>query len=71
LAIVLPAGVLGGGMTTTVKVAEALLVSAAIVALIVPVPPTAGLVRVNDGPEVWLSETKVVPAGTTSESATV
>ncbi len=42
-----------------------------IVPLIVPVPPAAGLVRLNAGPEVWASETKVVLAGTTSESATV
>ena len=43
----------------------------AIVPVIVPVPPTAGLVRVNVGPEVWASETKVVLAGTRSVSATV
>ena len=42
-----------------------------IVALIVPVPPTAGFVRLNAGPEACASDTKVVLAGTTSERATV
>ena len=67
LLIVDPAGRLGETRTTTVKLAEAPEASAAIVPLIVPVPPTAGLVRLNDGPEVCVSETKVVLAGTTSE----
>ncbi len=39
--------------------------------LITPVPPAAGRVKLNAGPEVCASETKVVLAGTTSESTTV
>ena len=70
LVIVVPAGVLGDTRTTTEKVADAPEASVAIVPLIVPVPPWAGLVRLNAGPEVWVSETKVVLAGTRSESAT-
>ncbi len=71
LVIVVPAGVLGDTRTTTLKLAEAPEASVAIVPLIVPVPPWAGVVRVNAGPDVWVSETKVVLAGTRSESATV
>ncbi len=71
LVIVVPAGVLGDTRTTTVKLAEAPSGSVAMVPLIVPVPPTAGLVKVNVGPEICASETKVVLAGTMSVSATV
>ena len=71
LLIVVPSGVPGDTMTTTVKLAEAPAASVPIVPLIVPVPPTAGLVRLNAGPEVWASETNVVLAGTRSESATI
>ena len=42
-----------------------------IVPEIAPVPPGAGLARLNVGPEVCVSETKVELAGTTVESATV
>ena len=52
LVIVVPFGVLGDTRTTTVKLAEAPKASVPIVPLIVPVPPTAGLVKVNVGPEV-------------------
>ena len=45
LVIVVPSGVLGDTRTTTVKLAEAPEASVAIVPVIVPVPPTAGLVR--------------------------
>ena len=71
LAIVDPAGVLGDTKTTTVKLAETPEASVPIVALIVPVPPAVGLVRLNAGPELCASETNVVFAGTTSDSATV
>ena len=71
LVMVVPSGVLGETRTTTVKLAEAPRASVAIVPVIVPVPPTAGLVRVNVGPEIWASETKVVSAGTRSVIATV
>ena len=53
------------------KVADAPRASVPMVPVMVPVPPTAGLVRVNVGPEVWASETKVVLAGTISVIATV
>ena len=68
LAIIVPSGVLGDTNTTTVNVAEAPDASVAIVPLIVPVPPTAGLVKVNAGPESCASDTNVVLAGTTSDS---
>ena len=45
LVIVVPSGVLGDTRTTTVKLAEAPEASVPIVPLIVPVPPTAGLVK--------------------------
>ena len=41
-----------------------------IVQLIVPVPPTAGLLQENAGPVVCVSETKVVLAGVLSVSET-
>ncbi len=71
LTIVAPFGVLVDTRTTTVKLAESSAASVPIVPLIVPVPPAAGLVKLNAGPAVCASETKVVLAGTTSESATV
>src|SRR5476651_1528240 len=37
----------------------------------VPVPPTAGVVQMNDGPPVCVQETNVVWAGTASVSPTV
>ena len=52
------------------KVAEAPEASVAIVPLIVPVPPTAGTLRTNAGPDVCVSETKVVLAGTRSVNET-
>ena len=45
------------------KVAESPRGRVAIVSLIVPVPPTAGPVRVKGRPEVCVSETNVVSAG--------
>ena len=65
-----PLGVLGLTSTTTVNVAEAPAARVASLPLIVPVPPTAGLVKVKVGPLVWLSETKVVLAGMLSVSCT-
>ena len=71
LPIVLPSGVVVATRTITVNVADAPEVSVAMVPLIVPVPPTGGLVRVNAGPDVCVSETKVVLAGRMSDSNTV
>jgi hypothetical protein len=70
LVIVVEAGVPGDTRTTTVKDAESPKGSVAIVPLIVPVPPTVGLVKLNAGPEVCASETKLVSAGRGSVSAT-
>src|SRR5437899_383246 len=64
--IFVPLGVLGPTCTTTVNVADAPAAKVEVVPLIVPVPPTAGLVKVKVGPLVWLSDTKVVLAGTLS-----
>src|SRR5260370_13081 len=63
-----PFGALPRTWTTTVNVAEAPAARLAVVPLMVPVPPTAGLVKVKAGPLVWLSETKVVFAGRLSVS---
>ena len=52
LTTVVPLGVLGDTRTTTVKFAETPEASVAIVALIVPVPPAVGLVKLNAGPDV-------------------
>src|SRR5262249_6876965 len=56
--------------TTTVKVAEAPAARVGVVAVMVPVVPTAGVVTAKAGPAVCASETKVVPTGTTSVSCT-
>jgi hypothetical protein len=71
LVTVVKAGVLGDTRTTTVKLAESPKGSVAIVPVIVPVPPTVGLVKLKASPEVCASETKVVSAGRGSVSATV
>src|SRR5712671_7338334 len=65
-----PPAAAGLTCTTTVKVAEAPAARVAVVPLIVPVPPTGGLVNVKVTPLVWLSDTKVVLAGTLSVSCT-
>src|SRR5260370_148286 len=65
-----PPAALGLTCTTTVNVAEPPAARVAVVPLIVPVPPTGGLVKVKVGPLVWLSETKVVLAGMLSVSCT-
>src|SRR5216683_5389301 len=70
LVMLVPAGVLELTWTTTVNVANAPATRVGAVPLIVPVPPTGGLVNVKVGPLVWLSETKVVLAGTLSASCT-
>src|SRR5438034_196214 len=57
--------------TTRVNVAEAPAVNVAMFAVAVPVPPTAGVVSANAGPEVCIIDTKVVFAGTASVSETV
>src|SRR5260221_416212 len=63
-----PPGALELTWTTTANVAEAPAAMVAVVPEIVPVPPTGGLVKVKVGPLVWLSDTKVVLAGTLSVS---
>src|SRR5260370_334006 len=65
-----PLGVLDMTWTTTVNVADAPAATLAAVPVIVPMPPTGGLVKVKVGPPVWLSETKVVLVGTLSVSCT-
>ena len=51
LVMAVPSGVLGETRTTTVKVADAPRASVPMVPVMVPVPPTAGLVRVNVVPK--------------------
>src|SRR6266851_3441443 len=65
-----PLAVLELTWTTTLKVADAPVARVAVVPLMVPVPPTAGLLKVKVGPLVWLSDTKVVLVGTLSVSCT-
>src|SRR5438046_1572165 len=65
-----PLAVLELTWTTMVKVAEAPAARVGAVPLIVPVPPTGGLVNVKVTPLFWLSDTKVVLAGMLSESWT-
>jgi hypothetical protein len=66
--MLVPEAVLGLTCTTTVKVAEAPAARVAVVPVIVPVPPTGGLVKVKVGPLFWASDTKVVLLGTLSVS---
>jgi hypothetical protein len=63
--------VLAETWTTREIVADAPEASVAAVQLTVPAAPTAGVVHVNAGPAIWVDETKVVPAGSRSESVTV
>src|SRR5437879_5883528 len=56
--------------TTSWKVAVPLAAKILSVAVIVPPPPTGGLVIVKAGPDVCVAETKVVSAGTASLSVT-
>jgi hypothetical protein len=60
-----------GLMWTVIENVAEVGASEAIVQLIVPVPPTAGVVHENVGPVVCDSETKVVFAGTASVRATL
>ena len=57
--------------TTSWNVDEAAAGSAAMLHVIVPVPPAAGDVHVNAGPPVCVEETNVVCTGTASVSATL
>ena len=57
-------------VATTVNVALAPAASVAMVPVIVPVPPLAGLVSTKVGPVVCIAEAKVVPTGMTSVSTT-
>jgi hypothetical protein len=59
------------GAKTRLNVADAAAGSEAIEQEIVPVPPAAGVVHVNVGPDVCDSLTNVVPAGTASVMLTV
>jgi hypothetical protein len=71
LVSVVPAGVPGSICTVTVKLALAAGAKAATEQVIVPLPPTAGVMqKSNGGPEFCESETKLVPAGTGSASTT-
>jgi hypothetical protein len=69
LVIVAPAPAFTATTMSNVDVAPA--PSVAIEQEIVPVPPAAGVVQPNAGPLVWVSETNVVPVGTTSVRVTV
>src|SRR4051812_29618849 len=60
------AGVGAANCATMSKVAIVPLVSVAMEQEIAPVPPTAGLIHVNDGPVGCVSETKVVFGGSVS-----
>src|SRR5438094_509328 len=66
--MLVPVGVLALTWTTTTKVDEAPAASVAEVPVIVPVPPTAGLVTVKVGPLLCVSDTKVVFVGMLSVS---
>jgi hypothetical protein len=57
--------------STTVNEADVPDSSVAIEQVTVPVPPTAGVMHTNEGPLVCDSDTKVVPAGRTSENDTL
>src|SRR5256885_2030471 len=56
--------------TTTVNVAEPPAARVASVPLMVPVPPTGGLLKLKVGPLVCVSDTNVVLAGMVSVSCT-
>src|SRR5215213_2516879 len=63
-------GVPGSTLTTSVNIADAPEASDAVVAVAVPVSPTAGVLSVNAGPLDWLIDTNVVEAGISSVSVT-
>src|SRR5260370_483703 len=65
-----PPGVLALTCTTTVNVAEAPAARVASVPLMVPVPPTGGLLKVKVGPLSCASGTNGVLAGTLSGGCT-
>ena len=71
LLIVAPTAVAGFTFKTSVKLALVLAGNDAIVQVIVPAAPTAGLAQANDGPLFCVSDTKVVLTGSTSVSVTV
>jgi hypothetical protein len=66
-----PGGVAGGMFATNVKFAIDPDGKFAIVQVIVPFVPTEGFEQLNAGPLFWVSETKVIPAGSGSVSDTV
>src|SRR5437763_1650954 len=71
LVMVKPLPSLALAWTTITKVALLPAVSVPMVPVMVPVPPTGGLVKEKAGPEDCDSETNVVPAGTVSVKRTV
>ena len=60
-----------GMCPTSVKVAEPPAASDAIVQVIVPFAPTAGVEHVNIGPEFWTNDTKVIVPGRASVRLTL
>ena len=66
-----PEGVPVGICPTSVKFAVAFAANEADVQVIVPPAPTAGVVQLSAGPEVWLRETNVIVPGSGSVSETV
>jgi len=71
LLMLMPFASLEMTLKTMLNVAVAALAKFAIVQLIGPVPPTAGVVHANVGPAVCVTETNVMPTGTLSVSETV
>jgi hypothetical protein len=67
----IPAGAFWSTLTTRVNVALAPAARVAIEQVIVPFAPTAGAVQPKAGPASWVIDTKVVPAGSESDRATV
>src|SRR5262245_8475411 len=65
-----PLGSLALALTTSTKVAVLPADSVAALAVTVPVPPGAGLLRLKAGPPVCANDTKVVPVGTMSVNCT-
>jgi hypothetical protein len=68
---VVPCGVSPGMCITKVKVALVFIGNIANVQVMVPPDPTGGSVQINAGPLFWVSDTKVIPAGTSSVRETL
>jgi hypothetical protein len=65
-----PSAAFAGMFITKVKVALVLAAKDASVHVMVPTDPTGGSVQVNAGPLFWVSDTKLIPVGTSSVSDT-